>query len=567
MKHRLRKLASFVLMSTLVASVAMPLYAQALPDKTSNVAQQFTEKRYDMNGRYQVDFRANMGNGYVTMFSLFVPSGGKSLNVKYVWGTDPKGGSQEGWILQINGEKVSTIYGTSYGFPNGIPSAGITGSQMMGVYSFVTNRDMSGVNWSYTSPNTGSGGATKISYASTEISDAKLSLKVNYKDKETGAIVASYPAKVPAKYGDSTVVADTAQIPAGYKLNPTSQSKVVNLTQNGVNPNEVNFTISPDKAGVPEENRVLIVGFKDKDGNKVGSTYIEEIPDILGSHDVVPNKSKVPNGYKLDPSNQTQTVNLQPTGLDKGVVYFTVSPDIPLVNRVVTVNFKDKDSGAIIGDPYTVTLPAEYGNHRVESDSKKVPDGYVLNPDNQFEMVNLSVNSLVPDTVYFTVSKMPSEAERTLTIGFKDKDGNVVGGTYTEVVNAVFGDHTITPDSTKIPSGYNLDPSSQSQTVTLDSSGINPNTIYFTVAEKTYRVVYDANFPVGVAVSGSAPYEPTKYKKGETVTILGNTGSLTADTYTFLGWSRVKNDASTIVSGTITMGESNIILYAVWQKN
>lgn len=567
MKHRLRKLASFVLMSTLVASVAMPSYAQALPDKTSNVAQQFTEKRYDMNGRYQVDFRANMGNGYVTMFSLFVPSGGKSLNVKYVWGTDPKGGSQEGWILQINGEKVSTIYGTSYGFPNGIPSAGITGSQMTGVYSFVTNRDMSGVNWSYTSPNTGSGGATKISYASTEISNAKLSLKVNYKDKETGAIVASYTAKVPAKYGNSTVTPDMAQIPAGYKLNPTSQSKVVNLTQNGVNPNEVNFTVIPDKAGVPEENRVLIVGFKDKNGNKVGNTYIEEIPDVLGSHDITSDTSKVPNGYKLDPSNQTQIVNLQPTGLDKSVVYFTVSPDIPLVNRVVTINFKDKDSGAIIDDPYTVTLPAEYGNHRVESDSTKVPNGYVLNPDNQFEMVNLSVNSLVPDTVYFTVSKMPSEAERTLTIGFKDKDGNVVGGTYTEVVNAVFGDHAITPDSTKIPSGYNLDPSSQSQTVTLNSSGINPNTIYFTVAEKTYRVVYDANFPVGVAVSGSAPYDPTKYKKGETVTILGNTGSLTADTYTFLGWSTVKNDASTIVSGTITMRESNIILYAVWQKN
>ncbi|HBF5906816.1 hypothetical protein [Clostridioides difficile] len=567
MKHKLKKLASFTLMLTLVTSVAMPTYAQALPDKTSNVAQQFIDRRYDMNGRYQVDFRANMGSGYVTMFSLFVPNGGKSLNVKYVWGTDPKGGSQEGWILQINGEKVSTIYGTSYGFPNGIPSAGITGSQMTGVYSFVTNRDMSGVNWSYTSPNTGSGGATKISYVSTEILDAKSSLKVNYKNKETGDIVSSYTAKVPARYGNSTVTPDVAQVPAGYKLNPESQSKVVNLTQNGVNPNEVNFTVIPDKAGVPEENRVLIVGFKDKDGNKVGSTYVEEIPDVLGSHDVVPNKSKVPNGYKLEPSNQTQTVNLQPTGLDKSVVYFTVSPDIPLVNRVVTINFKDKDSGAIIGDPYTVTLPAEYGNHRVESDSTRVPNGYVLNPDNQFEMVNLSVNSLVPDTVYFTVSKMPSEAERTLTIGFKDKDGNIVGSAYTEVVNAVFGDHIITPDSTKVPDGYRLEPASQSQTVTLDSSGINPNTIYFTVVEKTYRVAYVSNFPSGVTVSGSVPVDTTEYKNGDTVTVLGNINGLNADTYTFVGWSTVRNDPSTIVSGTITMEERNIILYAVWQKN
>lgn len=372
---------------------------------------------------------------------------------------------------------------------------------------------------------------------------------------------------MPARYGNSTVTPDMAQVPTGYKLNPTSQSKVVNLTQNGVNPNEVNFTVILDKAEIPEENRVLIVGFKDKNGNKVGSTYIEEIPDVLGSHDVVPNKLKVPNGYKLDPSNQTQTVNLQPTGLDKSVVYFTVSPDIPLVNRVVTVNFKDKDSGAIIGEPYTVTLPAEYGNHRVESDSTKVPNGYVLNPDGQFEMVNLSTSGLVPDIVYFTVSKMPSESERTLTIGFKDKDGNVVGGTYTEVVNAVFGDHTITPDSTKVPDGYRLEPASQSQTVTLDSSGINPNTIYFTVAEKTYRVAYVSNFPSGVYVSGGTPVDTTEYKKGDTVTIIGNVNGLDADTYTFVGWSTVRNDPSTIVSGTITMGERNIILYAVWQKN
>ncbi|MCC0762341.1 hypothetical protein IR151_04940 [Clostridioides sp. ES-S-0006-03] len=567
MKHRLSKLTSVLATLALVVGVGVPSYGQTLPDKVNNEVLQNTERRYDINGRYQVDFRANMGNGYVTFFSLFVPCGGNSLNVKYVWGTDPKGGSQEGWVLQVNGEKVSTIYGTSYGFPNGIPSAGITGSQMTGIYSFVTNRDMSGVNWSYTSPNTGNGNATRTSYASTEISNAKLSIKVNYKNKETGAIVGSYTTQVPAKYGNSTVTPDTTQIPAGYKLDPASQSKVVNLVQNGVNPNVVDFTVIPDNAGVPEEDRVLIVGFKDKDGNNVGSTYIEEIPDILGSHDVTPNTSKVPNGYKLDPSNQTQTVNLQPTGLDKSIVYFTVSPDIPLVNRIVTVNFKDKDSGAIIGDPYTVTLPAEYGNHRVESDSTKVPNGYVLNPDNQFEMVNLSTSGLVPDRVYFTVSKMPSEAERTLTIGFKDKYGNIVGDTYTEVVNAVLGSHTITPDSTKVPAGYKLDPASQSQTVTLNSSGINPNTIYFTVAEKTYRVAYVSNFPSGVAVSGSVPSDTTEYKKGDTVTVLGNTNGLDADTYTFVGWSTVRNDPSTILSGTITMGERNIILYAVWQKN
>ena len=96
----------------------------------------------------------------------------------------------------------------------------------------------------------------------------------------------------------------------------------------------------------------------------------------------------------------------------------------------------------------------------------------------------------------------------------------------------------------------------QSSTKTLQSTPI----YYRTVA--TYSVTYYANGATG----GTVPTDANKYIAGNTVTVLGNTGSLTKEGYTFNGWNEAPDGsgASHVVNSTFDMGAANVVLYAQW---
>ena len=78
----------------------------------------------------------------------------------------------------------------------------------------------------------------------------------------------------------------------------------------------------------------------------------------------------------------------------------------------------------------------------------------------------------------------------------------------------------------------------------------------------TYTVTYNGNGSTG----GTVPTDSKNYLQGASVTVLGNTGSLTKTGYTFVGWNTQANGSGTTYSGsqTLTTGSSNVILYALW---
>ncbi|HEY3845380.1 MAG TPA: InlB B-repeat-containing protein, partial [Acidimicrobiales bacterium] len=80
----------------------------------------------------------------------------------------------------------------------------------------------------------------------------------------------------------------------------------------------------------------------------------------------------------------------------------------------------------------------------------------------------------------------------------------------------------------------------------------------------------------GATTSGSAPVDPnTPYTDGTTVTVLGNTGSLTLSGYTFAGWCTADNAADPTqckgtkfsAAGTFSMVPTNVTFYSVWTAN
>lgn len=98
------------------------------------------------------------------------------------------------------------------------------------------------------------------------------------------------------------------------------------------------------------------------------------------------------------------------------------------------------------------------------------------------------------------------------------------------------------------------------QTYTLAG---DPVTFYAQWAPVTYKVIYDPN-----GGTGTPPTDDKAYKKGETVTVAAP-GELKYEGYTFLGWSTDKTatEATYQPNDTLKMGDSDLILYAIWKKN
>jgi len=78
----------------------------------------------------------------------------------------------------------------------------------------------------------------------------------------------------------------------------------------------------------------------------------------------------------------------------------------------------------------------------------------------------------------------------------------------------------------------------------------------------TYSVTYEGNGNTG----GSVPTDSATYENLATVTVLGNTGSLTKDGFAFSGWDIQTNGngVNYAPASTFAMGTSNVTLHAQW---
>ena len=81
----------------------------------------------------------------------------------------------------------------------------------------------------------------------------------------------------------------------------------------------------------------------------------------------------------------------------------------------------------------------------------------------------------------------------------------------------------------------------------------------------TYTVTYDGNGNTG----GSVPSDATSYEEEQSVTVLGNTGTLVKTGYSFVGWNtQADGNGTTYTQGvTFPMGTADVILYAKWTQN
>ena len=78
-------------------------------------------------------------------------------------------------------------------------------------------------------------------------------------------------------------------------------------------------------------------------------------------------------------------------------------------------------------------------------------------------------------------------------------------------------------------------------------------------------VIYDGNG----STSGTVPTDSNNYAQVASVTVLGNTGNLVKNGYTFVGWNTAADGSgiSYTAGSTFAVGSSNVTMYAQWTAN
>ena len=88
-------------------------------------------------------------------------------------------------------------------------------------------------------------------------------------------------------------------------------------------------------------------------------------------------------------------------------------------------------------------------------------------------------------------------------------------------------------------------------------------------AQWTATAIYQVGYKGNGNINGSVPVDAAAYEQGALVTVLGNTGGLVRDGYTFAGWNTEQDGSGTAYAAgdTFTMGSSDVFLYAQWTAN
>jgi uncharacterized protein (TIGR02145 family)/uncharacterized repeat protein (TIGR02543 family) len=181
-----------------------------------------------------------------------------------------------------------------------------------------------------------------------------------------------------------------------------------------------------------------------------------------------------------------------------------------------------------------------------------------------------SINSLsVTDTGYYKVivsntSGADTSDSMKVSVTRYYVAFNSNGGSTVDTQRVICNSYTTEPTN-PAKSGYKFAGwySNSALTTAFDfTTAITANRTLYANWTQLYTVTYNGNENTG----GSVPVDGTGYLNGATVTVLGNTGSLTKTHYTFSKWNTSTDGTGTpyLSGGTFAIGSANVTLYAQW---
>jgi uncharacterized protein (TIGR02145 family)/uncharacterized repeat protein (TIGR02543 family) len=149
----------------------------------------------------------------------------------------------------------------------------------------------------------------------------------------------------------------------------------------------------------------------------------------------------------------------------------------------------------------------------------------------------------------------------TFTVNFDSKGGSAI-----DTQRIVYNTPAVEPSTPPTKGGYVFAGwyANSSTTLLFDfATPITASRTLYAGWTPVYTVIYNVNGGVG-----SAPVDITKYRNGNTVTVLSGSG-LNKTNYAFTGWNTQADTLGATYqnAATFTMGSANVTLYAKWTGN
>jgi len=157
---------------------------------------------------------------------------------------------------------------------------------------------------------------------------------------------------------------------------------------------------------------------------------------------------------------------------------------------------------------------------------------------------------------------------------FRDGIHSIIGASplFTNPDSTLTTDYGLTADLTPQASSLAVDAGDLAHAPVTDLLGFPRDATpdigayeYQGVSVPTYSVIYNGNGNTG----GTVPSDVNTYEENDTVTVLGNTGSLVKTGYSFAGWNTAVDGSGTncAPADTFSMPAVNTTLYAKWTIN
>lgn len=411
-------------------------------------------------------------------------------------------------VYSGNGSTGGTTPDTvGYAFEEEVTVSGNTGTLVRTGYTFLGWSESSTAT---TATYTGTGSET-FTMPSNEVtlyavwSAGSVSLTANA--LSNGTYDVAYNQSIDAATGGSgnfSYAVTTGTLPAGLNLNASTGAITGTPTAVGTS----NFTITATDTGNSQTASANYSITIDKADQTITGTTTY-------------NKSFGDNAFGLGMTAGTTVTYAIATGGE----YISLSDGIVTIKAVGTATITASAAGNEnynAADSVTITITIS-ASGTVAAPTASVTDGTAVDKN---DTVSLSC-STSGATIYYTT------------------DGSNPTASSTQYTAAIPVTADVTIKAIAVKSG-------------LTSSSVSS----FTYTVKTYTVTYNGNG----STSGAVPSEQT-LRKGDTMTVSDNAGSLAKDGATFTGWNTTETGSGGVgysVGSTLTMGTENVTLYAQW---
>ena len=256
------------------------------------------------------------------------------------------------------------------------------------------------------------------------------------------------------------------------------------------------------------------------------------------------------NGNEISSTATSITSHITTAGGD------TYNTSIPVANNVYGIKiYHEKESGYNVRY-YSFTLSYEAGSSNPT---------IVANPTSLSTFTYVQGNG---PSATKTVSVSGSNLSDNLSLSLGESSNYemclTADGSYSNSLTLTPTTGTVSATNVYIRLKSGLTAGEKNGTITLTSTDASDVEVNLSGSVTTLAVTYNANG----AGSGTVPTDATAYSYNAEVTVLGNTGNLTKEHYTFNGWCAQASGEGTSFKADDTFNiTANTTLYAVWTAN